>query len=223
MELIENKRVGKVLLIVEGSKHEFSLMKKIFVDVLGYTQIEKRREREEYLDQIYEELIEKYEFDIDNTAIYYLFDRDPESNTDTVLIKKLIQCLKNSRENDENMRNGMLILSYPAVEAYEISSFEDESYNKQMRLGSDAKKYINEHAKTISMNKICKANIIHAGVEMLKYLEQKKIPLDLDEFNNTNGMVFDEQEKNFRESDTFRILSMISCVLMDLGVLIQRE
>ena len=252
MELIENKRVGKVLLIVEGSKHEFSLMKKIFVDVLGYTQIEKSREREEYyvregdkhsivavvntktsnissinseeyLDQIYEELIEKYEFDIDNTAIYYLFDRDPKSNTDTVLIKKLIQCLKNSRENDENMRNGMLILSYPAVEAYEISSFEDESYNKQMRLGSDAKKYINEHAKTISMNKICKANIIHAGVEMLKYLEQKKIPLDLDEFNNTNGMVFDEQEKNFRESDTFRILSMISCVLMDLGVLIQRE
>ncbi|NSG33654.1 hypothetical protein [Coprococcus comes] len=58
---------------------------------------------------------------------------------------------------------------------------------------------------------------------MLKYLEQKKIPLDLDEFNNTNGMVFDEQEKIFRESDTFRILSMISCVLMDLGVLIQRE
>ena len=31
---------------------------------------------EEYLDQIYAELIEKYEFDIDNTAIYYLFDRD---------------------------------------------------------------------------------------------------------------------------------------------------
>ena len=50
------------------------------------------------------------------------------------------------------------------------------------------------------MNKICKANIIHAGVKMLKYLEQKKIPLDLDEFNNTNGMVFDEQEKIFRES-----------------------
>lgn len=47
------------------------------------------------------------------------------------------------------------------------------------------------------MNKICKANIIHAGVKMLKYLEQKKIPLDLDEFNNTNGMVFDEQEKFF--------------------------
>lgn len=68
------------------------------------------------MDQIYEELIEKYEFDIDNTAIYYLFDRV-----------------------------------------------------------RDVKKYINEHAKTISMNKICKANIIHAGVEMLKYLEQKKI------------------------------------------------
>ena len=30
MELIKNKRIGKILFIVEGSKHEFSLIKKIF-------------------------------------------------------------------------------------------------------------------------------------------------------------------------------------------------
>ena len=43
MELIKNKRTGKVLFIVEGGKHEFSLIKKIFVDILDFTQIEKRR------------------------------------------------------------------------------------------------------------------------------------------------------------------------------------
>ncbi len=43
MKLIKNKRVGKILFIVEGSKHEFSLIKKIFEDLLGYQRIEKRR------------------------------------------------------------------------------------------------------------------------------------------------------------------------------------
>lgn len=31
MELIKGKRIGKVLFIVEGSKHEFSLVKKFLV------------------------------------------------------------------------------------------------------------------------------------------------------------------------------------------------
>ncbi len=39
MELIKNKRTGKVLLIVEGARYEFNLMKKISVDVLDFTQI----------------------------------------------------------------------------------------------------------------------------------------------------------------------------------------
>ena len=152
MELITNKRIGKVLLIVEGGKHEFNLMKRIFVDILGFTQIEKRRgnakyyvrsgeshsviavintktsnissiNEEQYLDAIFEELIEQHDFDVNNAAIYYLFDRDPESNTNKQLIMGLINILKNSRENDDNMRGGMLILSYPSIEAYEISNF----------------------------------------------------------------------------------------------------
>lgn len=120
MELMRNKRIGKVILIVEGAKHEFNLIKKIFVDVLGYTQIEKRRGNtkyykregdvhsvvavintktsniasindEEYLDAIFMELIENHDFDIDNAAIYYLFDRDLKSNTDVSLIIDLIK------------------------------------------------------------------------------------------------------------------------------------
>lgn len=48
MKLIKNKRVGKILFIVEGSKHEFSLIKKIFEDLLGYQRIEKRRNKATY-------------------------------------------------------------------------------------------------------------------------------------------------------------------------------
>lgn len=127
MQLIKNKRIGKILLIVEGGKHEFSLIKKIFGDILGYRRIEKRRNKatyyesqtdshsivavintktsnissikeKDYLDAIYEQLIEQYYFDVTNAAVYYLFDPD------------LLKTLKNSRENDDNMMGGMLIL-----------------------------------------------------------------------------------------------------------------
>lgn len=64
-----------------------------------------------------------YDFDIDDAAIYYLFDRDPESNVNPDLIKSLIAMLTNSRDNENYMRGGMLILSYPSIEAYEISNF----------------------------------------------------------------------------------------------------
>lgn len=248
MDLMRDKRVGKVLLIVEGAKHEFNLIKRIFVDVLGYTQIEKRRNNtdyyvrkgdvhsvvaivntkasniasineEEYLDIIFEELIEKHNFDINNAAIYYLFDRDPESNIDGKLIVGLIDKLKNSRENDNNMRGGMLILSYPAVEAYEISNFIDKTYELKARLGSELKEYINKNAKIISMNKINRESIIHAGKEMISYLRAKGIGLDLDDFSNMNRAVFMNEEQCFAESNTYKILSMLSCVLMDLGIL----
>lgn len=52
MELIKNKRIGKILFIVEGGKHEFNLIKKIFGDILGYKRIEKRRNRATYNDEI---------------------------------------------------------------------------------------------------------------------------------------------------------------------------
>jgi len=107
---------------------------------------------------------------VNNAAIYYLFDRDPESNTDDRLIAGLIDKLKNSRENKDNMRGGMLILSYPAIEAYEISNFVDRTFELRARLGSEMKDYINKNAKVISMNKISRDSIIHAGAEMQAYL-----------------------------------------------------
>lgn len=248
MELIKNKRIGKVLFIVEGGKHEFNLLKKIFVDVMGYTQIEKRRENaryyirnaekhsviavintktsniesitdQEYLDSVFEKLIEIYDFDVDNAAIYYLFDRDPESNTDLGLITQLIGKLKNALENDDYTRGGMLLLSYPSVESYEVSCFQDESYKLSKKLGAEVKEYICSNAKLISMNKINETSIVHAGSEMKGYLELMGIELDLEDFSVTNEKVFHTEEQYLMEHSAFRLLSLLSCAFLDLGIL----
>lgn len=62
-----------------------------------------------------------YDFDIDDAAIYYLFDRDPESNVNPDLIKSLIAMLTNSRDNENN------------------------SSKIEKKLGSEVKAYINEN------------------------------------------------------------------------------
>ena len=112
MKINRDKHIGRVLFIVEGSRTEFSLLRQIFCKLLGYSYIEKRRnkptyftspndnfskvavintresnirdisENELYLDEIFDVLRDQYHFPVDQSAIYYLFDRDPKSNTD---------------------------------------------------------------------------------------------------------------------------------------------
>lgn len=143
MKINQNKSVGRVLFIVEGGKTEFTLLRRIFCNILGYEYIEKRRDKasffisrnistskiavintEEsnisdiydencYLDRIFEVLIGEYDFPVDKSAIYYLFDRDPKSNLDVSLIKRLISQLGSAYENEGSLRGGLLLLSYP--------------------------------------------------------------------------------------------------------------
>ena len=114
-----------MLFIVEGSQTEFSILRRIFCNLLEYTYIEKRRNRptyftspqdrfsqvavvntresnirditenENYLDDVFDVLREQYQFPVDQSAIYYLFDRDPKSNTDGQLIEQYIFSLAN--------------------------------------------------------------------------------------------------------------------------------
>lgn len=248
MELIKNKRIGKILFIVEGSKHEFSLIKKIFEDLLGYKRIEKKRTKTtyyesqadshsivavintktsnissinetEYLDTIFLELLERYDFDVNNAAIYYLFDRDPKSNVDSKLILSLIKTLRNSRENEDNLLGGMLILSYPSIESYEVSNFQDASYLLSAEIGDDVKKYIVNNTKSISINKLSDQSIIHACNELIHYATEHKITFDFDDFSNANEKIFFEEEQYYQKNHSYFLLSMMSCVLLDLGIL----
>lgn len=177
MILQKNKSIGHVLFIVEGGKHEFSVLKQVFVKILDYQMISKKRSKAKYdyfqskknshnvvavintetsniksikdengfLDNIYEELIQKYNFDLKNSAIYYLFDRDVLSNTDTELIKELLNMLQNSRENENYLLGGLLLLSYPSIEAFDISNFVD-SHNKGLQMIKSPFKLLDKQA-----------------------------------------------------------------------------
>ena len=164
-------------------------------------------------------MIQTYDFDVNNAAIYYLFDRDLESNTNVRLITDLIRVLKNSFENDDYIRGGMLILSYPSIEAYEVSNFIDGAHKLSKKLGKEVKAYINGNAKMISMNKMNSESIRHAGLELKAYLEEAGIEMNPDDFSETNQAVFNQQEAHFKKTNTFRCISMLSCVLIDLGIL----
>lgn len=120
MKINKDKSIGRVLFIVEGGKTEFTLLSRIFCNVLDYEYIEKRRDKANffrsrnistskiavintkesnisdicdencYLDSVFETLISEYDFPVDRASIYYIFDRDPKSNVDVPLIRKLI-------------------------------------------------------------------------------------------------------------------------------------
>lgn len=83
----------------------------------------------EYLNKLFEELIDSYNLNIDNASIYYIFDRDADSNTDSEFIENLLYKLKNSKENDDYYMQGILLLSYPAIESFTLSNFDNNSYN----------------------------------------------------------------------------------------------
>lgn len=151
------KKINTVVIVVEGAKYEFDLLKQIFRNILHYKLLTKTRNQmefteynefvmsgnensriivvntsnsnigtleddKEYRNELYKLLYNKYYLDIKNVPVYYIWDRDRESNpldkTRDLLLK-----LANPYEN-ENYENGLLLLSYPCCEAYTISTFE---------------------------------------------------------------------------------------------------
>ena len=67
-------------------------------------------ENTEYLDDVFRLLLEKYDYPVDQSAVYYVFDRDPASNTRPDLIRSYIDMLKDPYENEEFNNAGLLLL-----------------------------------------------------------------------------------------------------------------
>lgn len=249
MKINKDKSVGRVLFIVEGGKTEFTLLRRIFCNVLGYEYIEKRRGKanffrsrnvstskiavintEEsnisdicdencYLDSIFETLISRYDFPVDKAAIYYIFDRDPKSNVDVTLIRKLISRLKNAYENEGGLRGGLLLLSYPCIESYVVANFIDDTHLIEFAIGEEVKAFVAGQNTQIQYNKITEDTVKKAASEMLKYLDMEQITLEIDNIGHTNSRVFEGQEVRFSQSNKYKLLSLLSVALIDLGII----
>jgi len=247
MRINKEKSIGRVLFIVEGGRTEFVLLRRIFCNVLAYEYIEKRRakatyfqsrnistsrvavinteesnisfikDKNQYLENIFSTLITDYRFPVDKAAIYYLFDRDPKSNLDNGLLKQLISTLVDPYDNDD-FRAGLLLLSYPSIESYNISSFKIDAYTMEFGLGREAKEYISLN-KHIQVNKINEHTIKAAANELIKYLVCEEIEFDIDNISEINKRVFEQQERHYKIKSKYKVLSMLSVAFIQLGII----
>lgn len=248
IRLNKEKSIGKVLYIVEGGKTEPYLLHRIFCNILdyqletilrdkGYRKYNSKKNAtsqvfvinaeesnikyidrdNEFLDKLFAELIENYDFDVDNAAIYYIFDRDNQSNTDAGFIRNLLTVLVNSRDN-EYARQGMLLLSYPSIEAFTFSNFVANSYEQGFKTGDALKQHL--HECKINQSRIDENTVKHAVQELLSALEEMEIgELDVDAFGKSNLQIFEQEEVRYEENNLYNALSLLCISLIDLGVI----
>lgn len=157
-----------------------------------------------------------HKFPVDQSAIYYLFDRDPKSNTDTALIEKYILSLADPYDNDD-FKAGQLLLSYPSIESYIISNFRDTSALR-FSLGKEAKAYDGNNTD-IQLNKISEETLMSAAGEFLKYLESEGIAWDIDDFSGASHTVFTRQEADYLAGKGFRVFSMLTLAFLQMGII----
>lgn len=191
---------------------------KIFVINAQESNIRFIEKDDGYLNNLFTELIEEYDFDIDNAAIFYIFDRDDRSNTDSAFLESMLSKLVNSRDNPEYDRQGLLLLSYPSIESFTLSCYRDNVLCMGFETGQKLKTYLGE--QKISNQRIDESALLHAASEMLKALEQiNDCSYDLDDFSECNLDVFHFEESGKQKSGIYKCMSLLIIALMDLGLI----
>lgn len=222
----EITRKGKKLKKYQSKEHKNS---SVFVINTEDSTIKSICNKKQYLDNMFELLIDDYKFDVDNSFIYFIFDRDRDPKNETAqhrqYIKDLIKSLTNALETDESRdeefrfdRQGLLILSYPCAESFIASNFIPDTYTISHRIGKELKRDLGE--QKIQHSQINEESLKIGTVEMLKYMKiiHNKY-LDIDEFKDLNLEIFEAQDKFYEENKSYRLLSLIPIILIDLGLI----
>ena len=162
--------------------------------------------------------LENYDFDVDNAAIYYLFDRDNQSNSDAEFIRELVSILVNARDNDGYARQGMLLLSYPSIEAFTLSNFTENSFQSKYKIGADLKQDL--HNNNYNQSRISEESLLKAMEELLNaFMEIGITEWDIDAFGECNRTIFEFEEMEYSKEGMYRALSLLCISLIDLGLL----
>lgn len=242
------KNVGPVVIVVEGAEYEFELLNAIFRRVLKYRLVTKSRNQsnfkeyneyvmkdnqnskfivintknsnigsieddENYRNEVYKMAYEKYNIDLKNCPLYFVWDRDQASNKDTI-VSELLGKLQNPYENS-NYESGLLLLSYPCAESYIISCFEK---NKEY-VSKNIKEYVNKK-KEYKFTDLDRYKIQYATIEMINKIYKLGIKdFEIDNIGKTSQKIFDKEEKIFKSKNEYYLLSMISYILLDLGII----
>lgn len=248
LKINKNKSIGEIVLIVEGESEEFKLIKHIFIEVLDYNYIPLKRnkvlrdefhsktnlnstviiantsssniktimEDDDYKDKLYNLLIADYKRSLKNTPIYILWDRDYVSNDKTITLKTL-NTFRSPTDNDSEM-NGILLLSYPCIESYEISNFNKQLFRKKFVSSEEAKQLFNR--KRYSLSNINENTLLNAIGNMHRSMNNVGITnYEPTNFYRINKKIFDYEENEHEINNIYPALSLLSVMLVDLGII----
>ena len=122
-----------------------------------------------------------------------------------------------NKENEFNSIGGMMLLSYPSIEAFVISNFEKDMFDFSERFDFEKqslKEYIG--VNKYDNQKMTVDTLINAFNELIKSLEKIKVTsIDLDDTREFNKSIF-EYEQN---CNVPYMLSLLLISFIDLGII----
>ena len=252
LKINKNKVLGEVVILVEGESEEFKLLKHIFTKIFDYNYIPIKRnkvmqdvfksksnntstiiiantansniksimENDNYKDKLYEILKKDYNRSLKNVPIYILWDRDAESNKGEIVLKTL-NTFSSALDNDYDM-NGLLLLSYPCIEIFELSNFDKRLWKENFTSSGLAKKKMKDSIpKLTSINE---KTLLLAVENMHRIMKNYGIlQYDSTNFKKENLQIFINETDEYLEYGYFNALSLVSIMLIDLGLIIEKN
>lgn len=188
------------------------------------SNIKSLTDDKKYKEELYRILQSESKSNLKNTNIYILWDRDKESENDyltQVYYRNAINTFSSSMDNDYEM-NGLLLISYPCYESYNLSNFHKRYWKKTYKKSVECKKEFNTSKYTIK--DINDRTILLAVENMHKsMLEYGIISYNTDNFKNINEKIYKKEEECFKNNKYLNALSLISIILIDLGIITENE
>lgn len=173
-----------------------------------------------YKDKLYNLLKKEFNKNLKNTRIYIIWDRDKDSSYDEKVQEyyiKAINTFYSSFDNNYDM-NGLLLISYPCHEAYNLSNFEKKLYREVFSTSNNCKREFNESRYNIK--KINEKTLLLAVENMHRGLINYDIhQYDPSNLKLVNNKVYRKEEEQFKTYKNFNALSLISMMLIDLGII----
>lgn len=159
------------------------------------------------------------EFDYEDIPIYYIFDCDRINDKKVIenIIKTYVNAREPSEENEYDSIGGMVLLSYPSIESFVISNFEEEMYKFHERFNfkeNTLKQYIGDNM--YDNHKMSIDTLSNAFLELINSLEK----IDVRKINLDNTKEFNTDIFNYEQSVNNRyMLSLLLISFVDLGII----
>ncbi len=173
-------------------------------------------------DLFFARLMERLEgtgFQLNRARIYYLFDRDPRSNVAAEKIDDYLTRFSDANDNGKN-RAGLLLLSYPSVEAHLVSHFlplEGCCSETGQQLKGQLDVWRREQGCKLSA--LSAETLLHATREFLAFFERELgycFELDV---RHHGSKLLAHQELFYQQSSQFKLFSQLVQALLDLGII----